>query len=70
MVHGTGADQHSYQMAIGGALAIGKFLLIETDSAHVREWREKLLAHKVGFFALVPRDGGAHPIVPPRSAMQ
>ncbi len=51
------------------ALACRRFLLIETDTAHLREWGEALLARHVPFIGLRPPEG-AHPIAPPRSTMQ
>ena len=69
MIHATGADVPSYQMAIGMALLARRFLLIETDTAHLREWGEALLARRVPFISLCPPEG-VHPIAPPRSTMQ
>jgi hypothetical protein len=56
-------------MAIGMALLARRFLLIETDTAHMREWGEALLARRVPFITLRPPEG-PHPIAPPRSTMQ
>jgi hypothetical protein len=69
MIHATGADVPSYQMAIGMALLARRFLLVETDTAHAREWGEALLARRIPFITLRPPEG-VHPVAPPRSAMQ
>lgn len=70
MVHATGADAESYQVAIAMALASRRFLLIETDTAHMREWGDVLLKRRIPFLGLRPADGGVHPIPPDRAAMQ
>ena len=62
MVHATGADAPSYQMAIGMALECRRFALIETDTAHARQWGAALIAKRVPFLGLVPCDGGTHPM--------
>lgn len=69
MVHATGADAASYRLAIGMALHCRRFLLIETDTAHMREWGEVLLARRLPFVGLRP-PAGSHPVMPPRGAMQ
>ena len=69
MVHATGADVASYQMAIGMALLQPRFLLVETDSAHAHEWGEALHRRRIPALGLVPPDG-VHPVTPPREAMQ
>lgn len=69
MIHATGADVPSYQMAIGMALQCRRLLLIETDSAHAREWSEALLARHIPFIGLRP-PAGSHPVMPPTGAMQ
>jgi hypothetical protein len=69
MVHATGADVASYQMAIGMALVQPRFLLIETDSAHASEWGEALHRRRIPALGLVPPNG-VHPVTPPSAAMQ
>ncbi len=69
MIHATGADVPSYQMAIGMALSCRQFLLIETDTAHMREWGDALLARKIPFICLKPIDG-VHPVQIERRALQ
>ena len=71
MIHGTGGDVSSYQAAITMALACRKFLLIETDSAHLQEWGDALLGASppVPFVGLRPSNG-VHPVVPARASMQ
>jgi hypothetical protein len=69
MVHATGADATSYQMAIGMALVVQKLLLIETDSAHAHEWGAALHRRNIPAIGLLPPDG-QHPLSIARSAMQ
>jgi hypothetical protein len=69
VIHATGADVPTYRMAISMALAYWRFLLIETDTAHMREWGEALLAQKVPFVCLEPPDG-VHPIPLSRGQLQ
>lgn len=69
MVQATGAGAPSYQMAIGIAIQCRRFLLIETDRAHMREWGEALLARHVPFIGLRPPEG-AHPVPIERSRLQ
>lgn len=61
MVHGTGADISSYRAAIGMTLFHRKFVLVETDSAHVQEWGGRFLARRIPTIGLVP-SSGAHPL--------
>ena len=68
MVHATGADAPSYQIAIGMAMQCRRFVLIETDSTHAREWGEALLARRVPFIGLVPTDG-THPLSVPKEGL-
>ena len=70
LIHATGADERSYQMAIDQALGCHQFVLVETDTAHAREWGEALLARRVPCIALVPRDGGQHPLPLDRKHVQ
>jgi len=46
----------------------GRAALIETDTAHAREWAE-LFRGKPALI-IQPRDGGAHPVAPARGAIQ
>jgi len=69
MIRATGGDVASYRPAIGMAILARRFLLIETDSAHMREWADVLSAPRVPFIGLQP-SVGAHPVMPLRGAMQ
>ena len=61
MVHASGGDAPSYEMAIGMALTRRRFLLVEASSERVREWGDALLAKRIPFVCFVPREG-AHPV--------
>jgi hypothetical protein len=69
MIHATGADVPSYRTAIGMALVTWRFLLVETDSAHMDEWGGALRKHGVPFLGLRPPKG-SHPVAPDRSTLQ
>jgi len=69
MIHATGADAASYQFAIDITLRCGRFLLIETGTAHMREWGDALQARHIPFIGLQP-PSGSHPVMPPKGAMQ
>ena len=69
LIHGTGADVPSYEVAIQMALHYRRFLLIETDSAHVREWGDLLRSRHVPFLALFPSNG-VHPVAPAPGEIQ
>jgi hypothetical protein len=69
MVHGTGADVPSYRIAVDMALVAWRFLLVETDSAHLDEWGSALRKHGVPFLGLRPPNG-SHPVAPDRSTLQ
>jgi hypothetical protein len=66
MVHASGADAPSYQIAIGMALTRGRFILIETDTTHAQEWGDALTAHRIPFLGIVPGGDGVHPASAPR----
>lgn len=71
MVHGTGADVATYQLAVQMAVGCRRGLLIETSSPFARVWREALRTARqpVPNVTLVaPND--AHPVMPARGAMQ
>jgi hypothetical protein len=69
MIHATGADVASYRMVIGLALVCRNFLLVETDTAHMREWSEALRARRIPSICLPPPEG-VHPAPVARGAMQ
>ena len=69
MIHATGADVRSYRTAIGMALVSWRFLLVETDSAHLDEWSGALHKHGVPFLGLRPPKG-SHPVAPDRGRVQ
>lgn len=62
-------DVPSYRAAIGMALLARRFLLIETDSAHAREWGNALLVQGIPFLGLLPSEG-VHPVKPGKLGMQ
>jgi hypothetical protein len=70
VVHGTGGDIATYRMAADIAAANGRFLLIETSSAHVSTWRAALQAAGVPHLSLVPPSGGCHPLPLDRNAVR
>jgi hypothetical protein len=63
LVHGTGADIASYQMALDAASVCRRFLLVETDSSLATEWAEAIAAARsaIPTLILLPRDG-VHPV--------
>jgi hypothetical protein len=69
MIHASGADVPSYRTAIGMAHVAQRFLLVETDSAHLDEWAASLRKHNVPFIGLRPPTG-SHPVAPDRSTLQ
>jgi hypothetical protein len=69
MIHASGADAASYQFAIDMTLRCRRFLLIETDTAHLHEWGAALRARGVPFIGLQP-PSGSHPVMPRREAVQ
>lgn len=69
MIHGTGGDAATYQLAIQMALVRRRFLLIECDSARAEQWGDVLLKRRIPFIGLRPSDG-VHPLMPSREQMQ
>jgi hypothetical protein len=67
VIHAAGASAETYHEAVQGARLLGRAALIETDTAHAEEWAS-LFVGKPALLVL-PREG-AHPVLPPRSAMQ
>jgi len=66
VVHAAGATAESYAEAVKAARMLGRAVLVETDTAHVKEWAMTFCGRPV---LLVLPTGGQHPIAPPRSAM-
>lgn len=66
IVHGAGADVAFSQAAVEGAIAVGRFLLVETSSQFVRPWSALLAGKPV--LAVIPR-GGLHPLVPGKESL-
>lgn len=66
VIHATGGDTASYDMAATMAVACRRLVLVETDSRHADEWGHALLAARppVPFIGLVPPAGEAHPVTP------
>lgn len=69
LVHATGGDVPSYQMAIGLALVRPRFLLVETDSVHAEEWGAVLCRRRIPCIGFVP-PSGVHPIPLSRKTIQ
>jgi hypothetical protein len=66
VVHAAGATADSYAEAAKAARELGRAVLIETDSAHAERWAIVFRACPV--LLVLTRDG-AHPVMPPRSAV-
>ncbi|NPD66063.1 hypothetical protein HN018_19580 [Lichenicola cladoniae] len=62
VVHGAGADQRSYLMAVAAAEDFGRALLIETSSDAAEAWMTTLRAADVPSVMVVPPPGSVHPI--------
>lgn len=62
VVHGTGGDRPTYQLAISMAQEVGRLLLVETSSDAVEPWALALARAGVRSLCLVPSSGGVHPI--------
>lgn len=69
LIHATGADARSYQLAITIALVQMKLVLIETDTAHAQVWADALFKQRVRAVGLLPRDGD-HPVMPDKGEVQ
>ena len=65
IVHAAGGEPEHYRAAVAGALATGRLLLVETDSAHGEAWHAFLAPHVGGLF-IRTRDGLPHPCPPAR----
>jgi hypothetical protein len=61
IVHGTGASAQTYREAIRGALATGRCLLVETDSAHIPAWVGAVTPRCIPTLICRPPRGGTHP---------
>ena len=66
VVHASGASAETYAEAAKAARIKGRAVLVETDTAHARDWAEVFRDRPV--LLVLPRDG-AHPAVPPRSSV-
>ena len=63
MVHAAGGEALHYQMAVDGALRMGRLLLVETSSAHASAWCDlfgKDGELRIPVLCIYPREG-AHP---------
>jgi hypothetical protein len=67
VIHAAGASAETYAEAAKVARVKGRAVLIETDTAHVEQWA--MVFQSCPVLLVLPRDG-AHPVLPPRSAMQ
>jgi hypothetical protein len=65
IVHASGADVRSYQAVVDATVRCRRFVLIETDFAHARQWGEALLKapRPILVSCLVPADA-KHPVTP------
>ncbi len=72
LIHGSGAEAEQYALVAAMAQQVRRFLLIETSSTAVQAWGAFLAERspKLPMMAILPRDGGAHPVTPTRSQMQ
>jgi hypothetical protein len=70
LIHASGGDAPSYRMAIRMTLQHQRLLLVETSSAMADTWAAALNKRGIRPVGLLPSDGGPHPVLPPRSAMQ
>ena len=66
VVHAAGADAESYAEAAKAARLLGRAVIIETDTAHAKDWATVFKGRPV---LLVLPKSGPHPIVPPRSSL-
>jgi hypothetical protein len=62
VIHGTGGDRPTYQLAISMAQEVGRLLLVETSSDAVEPWTRALTRAGVRTLCFVPSGGGVHPI--------
>ena len=61
LIHATGAQGCEYRTAVLAAVTLGRFLIVETGSAHARAWCD-LIEPVCPTTVLVPPGGGTHPI--------
>ena len=60
LIHGTGGTPVEYEAAVRSAEIVGRFLIVDTSSAHALAWRDRLNPICPGI-VLLPTHG-AHPI--------
>jgi hypothetical protein len=70
LANASAADVASYRAAICMSLAHRRFVLIETDTAHVAEWSTSLMAPRIACIELTLGDGVAHPFPLERDVVQ
>ncbi len=63
IVHAAGGEPQCYALAVAGALALQRFVLVETDSAHEAAWTHLLRPH-MGLLAIRAPARSRHPRVP------
>jgi hypothetical protein len=68
VVHGCAGDEALYRQIVINAVLHKRLVLVETASKHVGDWMQAVAGTPA--LAIVPRDGGVHPVIPARSAMQ
>ncbi len=70
VLHATGGDARTYEMAASLAMVCRRLILVETSSAAMAEWGRAFTAARpsVPFVGIVPPAGEAHPVIPDRSA--
>jgi hypothetical protein len=64
LIHAARGNVATYRLGVHLAQRYGRFLFIETDSAHLEMWRRALAERQIPHHAVVPIDD-PHPI-PPR----
>lgn len=71
MLHGAGAKVEHYELAVQAAQDVGRVLIVECSATTLPAWVDlaRNAPHRPATLVVAPSDG-AHPIVPPRSAMQ
>ena len=70
MMHATGGDVASYQLAVGLTCIKRRLLLIETSSERAHEWGRALQRRRIPAVGLVPPGDNTHPVQPARGDLQ
>ena len=70
MVHGAGGEPEHYREAVRATLAVGRFVMIETNAADYMAWCAIFRPLMRGHLALIYPIDGVHPVSMGRGAMQ